>query len=314
MLDIIASSALVIIIFVIGCTVDTIMHRPPPPPPREVPPDFVMPDPTIPWEFWGDADPFLLFSRWLGVQGDWLNIIWEPFWHSLDEKQRAAFLENAPEIWKEWIPYWYEKFLWRRARRKPSWNEFKLIYYQSQTIFSQSLKRRRYIEKICIKFGLKYPVPPAPVPPDFVMPDPTIPWEFWKVVDPDAIPSKSNWRDYHCWYVASPDDMPPLSHWRAYNCWYSWLGMIWDPFWDSLDEGQRADLLEKAPEDWKESILHRHTIRYDYKYHLDAIRLLYYRYQDTFNYFAESEHYHTPDGVSLPDWISQFTFRPPDTA
>ena len=134
----------------------------------------------------------------------------------------------------------------------------------------------------------KQSAPPETVPPDFVMPDPTIPWEFWEGADPRVLLDSS------------------------YVSFRSWLNCIWEKFWDSLGEGQRTDLLEKAPEAWKVWMLDWHRSKYYYKYNLDRFRSYYYLYPEYFKYYGESEHYRTPQDVPLSDWIRACTFRPPD--
>ena len=236
-----------------------------PAPPETVPPDFVMPDPTIPWEFWGNADPYLIpFQTEYHVQAKleiWLDDIWEPFCRSLDEAQLATILENAPEVWKQWILHKHNDL----KANEPAWDEFRLVYYQNRIEFKQLFTVTRIVIEIFAALERKLFGLPDTVPPDFVMPDPTVPWELWEVADPHAV-------------------YGTMQGW-AFRY---WLRLIWEPFWDSLDEDQRTALLEKAPEAWKAWMLDWHKARYDYKHNLEAFRLYYYQHQYSFDWIAES--------------------------
>ena len=56
-----------------------------------------------PWISFPDSDPLTLWVSWR-YGNHWLDTIWKPFWHSMDEDQQAAYLEK----WQPPSDEWYQ--------------------------------------------------------------------------------------------------------------------------------------------------------------------------------------------------------------
>ena len=64
-----------------------------------------------PWVTFPCSDPLALWVGWR-YGNHWLDTIWKPFWHSMDEDQRKAYLRKHQPPSEDWyqtvVVYWGE--------------------------------------------------------------------------------------------------------------------------------------------------------------------------------------------------------------
>ena len=62
-----------------------------------------------PWVTFADRDPVTLWIGWR-YGNHWLDTIWKPFWHSMDEGQRKAYLQKwkppSGDSYENVVVYW----------------------------------------------------------------------------------------------------------------------------------------------------------------------------------------------------------------